>query len=163
MAGPPGGQGPSRGLISSASRSECAGTTTLPGLPGADDSRQERAEFLAKHKICFAIAFQSACLCPECSFNHDPALMPGGYYQAHVATKRVAREVSRPRRRPYALSYEQAHVVAAYFEEDITTFGGQQWTSSAWCRGGLHPWGEKNADLVLRHSHPLFRLTLVRR
>ena len=44
--------------------------------------------------------------------------------------KRAAREgsieVSRPKRRLYALSDEQAEVVAAFFEEDVEAFGGER-------------------------------------
>ena len=37
-----------------------------------------------------------------------------------------SREVSRPKRRLYALSDEQAEVVAAFFEEDVEAFGGER-------------------------------------
>ena len=51
--------------------------------------------------------------------------------QAHAATKKRAaregsREVSRPKRRLYALSDDQAEVVAAFFEEDVEAFGDER-------------------------------------
>lgn len=53
---------------------------SLPGLPGADALRQERAAFLSKHRICFAFAFQGAYPRQVCSFYHSPSLMPAGYF-----------------------------------------------------------------------------------
>lgn len=49
--------------------------------------------------------------------------MPAGYVQAYGAKKRSVREVSlevsRPKRWLYALSHEQADLVAACFDEDV--------------------------------------------
>ena len=99
---------------------------SLPGLPAVDASRQERAAFLSRHKLCFSLAFQGVCSRPACSFNHDPSIMPAGYFKAHATRKRRApdqseggREVPRPKRKLYALSEEQAHVVAAFCDEDV--------------------------------------------
>lgn len=105
---------------------EAAAQTALPGLPGVDVQRQERSAFLMKHRICFS--FQGACPREIYSFNHDPALISAGYIKAHATKKRSTRdgcrEVSRPTRRWYALSTEQADVVATYFDEDVEAGGG---------------------------------------
>ena len=126
-AGPPAPQRASRGFNQSAGGSEAA---ALPGLPGVDAPHQEWSAFSMKHKVCFAFAFQGACPREECLFNHDPARMPAGYFKAHATKKRSARvgsrEVSRPKRRLYALSTEQADVVAAYFNEDVEAVGGEE-------------------------------------
>ena len=115
-AGPPAPQGSSGVLNDSAGVSEAAAQAALAGWPGVDVPRQERPAFL-KHWICFVFVFQGACPRKEGSFNHDPTLMPTGYWKAHATKKRSAREgsreASRPRRMSYALSTEQADVVAA--------------------------------------------------
>ena len=108
---------------------EGARPAASPGVPRADAPRHERAAFLAKHRICFSFAFEGACPRQDCVFTHDPALIPPGHFKGQASRKRVAREggreVSRPKRRLYALSEEQAHVVAAYFDEDMEAVGGQ--------------------------------------
>lgn len=93
----------------------------------APHQEKVRAVFLSKHKISLAFALQDACPCRECSFNHDPALMPAGYFDVYTAEKRsareVSREVSRPKGRLYAFSDDQADVVSAYFDEDVDALG----------------------------------------
>ena len=74
-----------------------------------DTPRQERSAFLIRHRICFAFAFQGACPREECSFNHDPAHMPAGYFKARATKKRStrkgSREVSHPKRRLYLVCF----------------------------------------------------------
>ena len=100
-----------------ATTGESAGPATLLRLPMAGAPPQQRNVFLTKHKI-FAFAFLGACPRQVCLFNHDPSLMPTGYFRAHAAKRRAGpdggRKVSRPKRRLYALSDEQAFVVVAY-------------------------------------------------
>ena len=128
LAGPRRPQWVSRGGSqgSNAGGAGSAPPPSLPGLPAVDATRQERAAFLSRHKLCFSLAFQGVCPRQVCSFNHDTSLMPAGYFKAHAGRKRPTpdkseggREVSRPKRQLYALSEEQANVVAAFCDEDV--------------------------------------------
>lgn len=115
--------GAPRSLTQGVNTGEGARPATLPGLPRADDPLQERATFLAKHTICFSFILEGACPLQDCVFDQSSALMPARYFKGQASRKRVAREggqeVSRSKRRLYAWSDEQAHVLIAYFNENI--------------------------------------------
>ena len=98
-AGPPVPQRTNRNFSQGAGTGESTGGATLPGRPGPDAPRHERAAFLAKHKICFAFAFQGACPRQECPFNHDPSLIPAGYIRPTrpLRSGRRGREAERSR------------------------------------------------------------------
>ena len=130
-AGGPRAQGPPRGSNQGTGKGWGTGRAGPSELPRAGAPRQERAAFLSTHKCCFAFAFQGACPRHDCSFNHDDSLIPAGYFKAHASKKRFTnesqegREVSHPKRSLYALSDEQVDLVAAYFDEDMESAGGE--------------------------------------
>lgn len=75
-------------------------------------------------------------------------MMPVGYFQSYAAKKRseldASRTVSRRKHRLYAVSDEQADVMALHFDEDVEVLGGEgvaDLTPEGAPRGGTHSRG----------------------